>query len=69
MDSFRVRALHRLLDTQALGADDFDAARHMLLRKLEILLTGARKHANHQLIDEFEPLHQRWRASAEAAAC
>ncbi len=69
MDRFRARALHRLLDTQALGADDFDAARHMLLRKLEILLTGARKHANHQLIDEFEPLHQRWRASAEAAAC
>jgi glycosyltransferase involved in cell wall biosynthesis len=69
MDRFRVRALHRLLDTQALEADDFDAARDMLLRKLEILLTGARKHANHQLIDEFEPLHQRWRASTEAAAC
>lgn len=69
MDRFRVRALHRLLDTQALAADDFDAARHMLLHKLEILLTGARKHANHQLIDEFEPLQQRWRAGAETAAC
>jgi hypothetical protein len=69
MDRFRVRALHHLLDTQALAADDYAAARHMLLRKLEILLTGARKHANHQLIDELEPLHQRWRASVEAAVC
>jgi len=69
MDRFRVRALHRLLDTQKLEADDYAAARHMLLRKLDILLTGARKHANHQLIDELEPLHQRWRASAEASAC
>jgi len=69
MDRFRVRALQRLLDTQALEADDFDAARDMLLRKLEILLKGAHKHANHQLIDELEPLQQRWRASVEAAAC
>jgi glycosyltransferase involved in cell wall biosynthesis len=69
MDRFRVRALQRLLDTQALAADDFEAARHMLLRKLEILLTGARKHANQQLIHELEPLQQRWHASAEAAAC
>jgi glycosyltransferase involved in cell wall biosynthesis len=69
MDRFRARALHRLLDSEELDADDFDAARHMLLRKLEILLTGARKHANHRLIDELEPLQRRWRASAEAAAC
>ena len=69
MDRFRARALHRLLDTQVLTADDFDAARNMLLRKLEILIKGARKHANHQLIDEFEPLLQRWSANSETATC
>lgn len=69
MDRFRVRALHRLLDTEILQADDFAAARAMLLRKLEILLRGARKHGNTALIDEFEPLHRRWRHSAGQASC
>jgi hypothetical protein len=69
MDCFRVRALHRLLDTATLQADDFAAARRILLRKLEILLKGARKHGNHPLLDEFEPLQRHWRDTAEPATC
>jgi glycosyltransferase involved in cell wall biosynthesis len=69
MDRFRVRALHRLLDTAALPADDFAAARSTLLGKLEILIRGARKHHNHSLIDEFEPLYRRWQDHSRRATC
>jgi glycosyltransferase involved in cell wall biosynthesis len=60
MDRFRVRALHRLLDTTVLQQGDFEAARSTLLGKLEILIKGAHKHHNQALIDELEPLCQRW---------
>jgi glycosyltransferase involved in cell wall biosynthesis len=60
MDRFRVRALHRLLDTKLLQQGDFEAARNTLLGKLEILIKGAHKHHNQALIDELEPLCQRW---------
>jgi glycosyltransferase involved in cell wall biosynthesis len=69
MDRFRVRALHRLLVTEALQPGDFAAARRVLLRKLEILLKGARKHGNRPLRDEFEPLQRHWRDSLEPALC
>ena len=69
MDRFRVRALHRLLDTQTLKTDDFDAACHVLRKKLKILVKGARKHHNDAVIEEFEPLLQRWCDNAEAATC
>ena len=69
MDRFRVRALQRLLDTENLQADDFAAARAMLLRKLDILLKGARKHGNEALIDELEPVRRRWLENAERATC
>jgi hypothetical protein len=69
MDRFRVRALHRLLDTTALPADDFAAARSTLLGKLEILIKGARKHQNHSLLDEFEPLYRRWQDHGRRATC
>jgi hypothetical protein len=69
MDRFRVRALHRLLDTTALQAEDFAAARSTLLGKLEILIKGARKHQNHSLIDEFEPLYRRWQNHSGWNSC
>jgi glycosyltransferase involved in cell wall biosynthesis len=69
MDSFRVRALHRLLDTTTLRADDFVAARSTLLGKLEILIKGAHKHQNQTLIDEFEPLYRRWQEHSRRATC
>ena len=69
MDRFRVRALHRLLESQDLDSDDFDAARGILLNKLEILLKGAHKHGNHALVEEFEPIQQCWREHAGSAVC
>jgi len=69
MDRFRARALHRLLLSEALQPGDFAAARRMLLRKLEILLQGARKHGNAALLDEFEPLQRHWQHSPEPAPC
>ena len=69
MDRFRARSLHRLLANGNLRDDDFTAARATLLRKLDILLRGARKHGNQSLIDEFEPLHNRWSAYAGQGEC
>ncbi len=69
MDRFRVRALHRLLDTADLNSDDFDAAHGILLNKLEILLMGAHKHGNLALVEEFEPMLQCWRERAGSAVC
>ncbi len=60
MDRFRVRALARLLDESCLAADDARAARETLQRKLAILLAGARKHGNRDILAEFEPLHARF---------
>jgi glycosyltransferase involved in cell wall biosynthesis len=69
MDRFRVRALERLLSTQTLCGDDYAAAREVMLDKLDILLKGARKHANQALIEEFEPLARRWRETTRVATC
>ncbi len=64
MDRFRVRALARLLDESTLAAGDARAARDTLLRKLEILLAGAGKHGNQDIIAEFEPLRARFCGAA-----
>jgi glycosyltransferase involved in cell wall biosynthesis len=69
MDRFRVRALHRLLETESLSADHFEAARATLRSKLDILHKGARKHGNDALIDEIEPLHRRWCDHSRQPAC
>jgi len=69
MDRYRVRALHRLLETELLSAEYFEAARATLRAKLDILRKGARKHGNHSLIDEIEPLHRRWCDDSRQAAC
>ena len=66
MDRFRVRALDRLLRDDELPPKAAAAAREMLQHKLEILLAGARKHDNHETIDEFEPLLEFWCGHGEA---
>ena len=69
MDRFRVRALERLLASGTLADEDFAAAQAMLLRKLDILLQGARKHGNDAIIDEFEAVHGRWLDHAGQTSC
>lgn len=60
MDRFRVRALDRLLREHELPPAAASAARAMLEHKLGILLSGARKHGNRDLITEFTPLFELW---------
>ena len=70
MDRFRVRALDRLLRSTELEDADYRAARTTLLHKLEILLDGARKHGNREILDEFVPLLEFWRdAAMPRSAC
>lgn len=59
MDRFRIQALKNLLENAPLNADDYQAAEAMLIRKLNILLKGARKHANQKLLDEYSDLADR----------
>jgi glycosyltransferase involved in cell wall biosynthesis len=55
MDRFRVRALRRVLDEGLVSGDDERMTRETLIEKLEILVEGARKHGNDELLDELEP--------------
>ncbi len=56
MDRFRIRSLHRLLQRKVLCKQHHQAAVSILMRKLEILLKGARKRGNQKVIDEFTPM-------------
>ena len=55
MDRFRVIALENLLiGGLRLSPSEFEAARSMLLKKLKILLNGARKHNNNELVERCQ---------------
>jgi len=58
MDRFRIRALNKCLNRGGLKTEDHQAAERMLQHKLRVLLQGAKKHNNQQLISEFAPLYQ-----------
>ncbi|MBX2849500.1 MAG: glycosyltransferase [Acidiferrobacterales bacterium] len=60
MDRFRVLALEKILSSNTLNADHFQAAHAMLIEKLTILLKGARKHKNKTLITACETKLLRW---------
>lgn len=63
MDRFRIRSIYRLLQQGELGEPYHSAAITMLISKLEVLLQGAKKHHNNELIAEFMPIletSQRW---------
>ena len=65
MDRFRIHALHRLLRSETLQAENYRAAEAALLDKLNILINGAIKHHNQPIIDEFGALRDNWRRHAE----
>ncbi len=58
MDRFRIRALSKCIAQGRLGKQDHLAAERMLQRKLRILLKGAEKHNNREIIEEFSPLYR-----------
>ena len=55
MDRFRVRALQRVLDEGLVSGEDERRTRETLVGKLDILVEGARKHGNDELLQELEP--------------
>ncbi len=60
MDRFRIRALINCLKNCALSESDRAAAHKVLVKKLRILLKGAEKHGNQEVINEFKPLTTIW---------
>jgi glycosyltransferase involved in cell wall biosynthesis len=66
MDRFRIRSLERLLEQQQLTRQQYFAAESMLIQKLNILLNGAKKHNNQEVIDEFSPMLDRIKNSVNS---
>ncbi len=58
MDRFRVRALRSLLSTVCLTEKQYSATVEMLLLKTNLLMKGAIKHGNTELINECESILQ-----------
>jgi glycosyltransferase involved in cell wall biosynthesis len=55
MDRFRIRALEKILATERLSPSDREATLVLLVKKLEILLNGARKRENHDVVAAYSP--------------
>jgi len=60
MDRFRIHALDNILSSSALAPDDYAAARATLLDKLAIVIKGALKHDNHELVRFCRDTQQRY---------
>ena len=56
MDRFRIQALVKCLQNNQLADDDRIAAQAMLDKKIKVVLKGARKHNNSDLISQLENL-------------
>ena len=63
MDRFRILALNDLLDKNDLRVDYRELALQTLQSKLNILLKGALKHNNQELVDEFSSLREKWQGT------
>ncbi|MFQ5543387.1 MAG: glycosyltransferase family 2 protein [Nitrospiria bacterium] len=64
MDRFRVRALDKLIKTGAVKGNDLAAAYEMLRHKCEILMKGAAKHNNQELLDDCQTIIKQHRLEA-----
>jgi len=60
MDRFRIQALENILLRAELSDSDHAAALEMMLGKVQVVLGGARKRDNRDLIYEYEQLLARW---------
>jgi len=64
MDRFRIQSLHRLIRTARLDATQHAQVIDVLVDKLRILLKGARKHGNAEILQQFQPLLDQYEAEA-----
>jgi len=61
MDRFRIQALERVLEVGGLNESDHAAALKMMLGNVTVVLGGARKRNNDNVIVTYEALLVRWR--------
>ena len=60
LDRFRIQALEKVLCDGSLSDDDRESAAAMLLQKVDIYLTGARKRGKSSDVKEYEDKRARW---------
>ena len=60
LDRFRIQALEKVLCDGSLADDDRESAAAMLLQKVDIYLTGARKRGKSSDVKEYEDKRARW---------
>lgn len=65
MDRFRIQALEKIINHGELNADDRRAALAILEQKLNILLTGARKHGNKEILQCYTMKQYAYRKQLE----
>ena len=53
MDRFRIRALEKIVASSTLNAENYAAAKAMLLEKISIVIQGADKRNNTKLADIY----------------
>ncbi len=62
MDRFRIQALHDLMQLDSLSDEQHHLTQSMLIKKLTILLKGAHKHDNQQILEQYQPLLDQYEA-------
>lgn len=60
MDRFRVYALEKILDSGSLNETKWEATRAMLFTKTNILMNGAKKRKNQELIGRYKKLQKKY---------
>ncbi len=65
MDRFRIEALVSILEQGELSDEDYQAALVVMLAKIRVVLNGARKRGNHELIEAYEALLAQWSTNVE----
>jgi glycosyltransferase involved in cell wall biosynthesis len=60
LDRYRIRALEKILSEKILSTKDQLLTKETLIRKLRILIAGARKRGNQEVVAEYEPRLFEW---------
>jgi glycosyltransferase involved in cell wall biosynthesis len=60
LDRFRTRALEQILSEKILSTEDQLLTKETLIKKFRILIEGARKRGNREVVVEYEPRLFKW---------